>query len=326
LVSDTSLIKSFKDEEIMNTKKILIKSLMVGVLALVACDPEYPTPYVTNEYNSNTNYAGFMFVNLAQNTTALTMAVDNGEPLIASEVDYTERYPLTSGYNSNTIRAGARNIRIFQAGTSLVSTRSNLNAGANSSFYVIGRADVTNAQRSDRARLFESLGESLPAIPTSTPNTVHVRLMNFGLTTAPIPPSTSGGTLGSIALRIDATSVNAAPTIPATLPSFTTNGTYFLPDAQVFPIAAPAASTDPDWRTLAKSYANATSPFTALTVPAVGGAGNDYIVDVVTSSNGNVVIDNVALNLVAGRVYTLALIGSSVGSEQPYQLLVIRHR
>ena len=176
----------------MNTKKLTIKSLMIGALALLACEPEYPTPYVNNQYNSTTTFTGFMLVNMSEGSTALTMAVDNETPVAATEVDYTERYPVTSGYNSNTIRSGSRNIRVFQGGTSLVSTRSNLNGGASNSYYVIGRAAITSSLRSDRVRLFESLGESLPAVPTGTPNTAHVRLMNFGLTAQPVAPSNSG--------------------------------------------------------------------------------------------------------------------------------------
>ena len=307
----------------MKTRKLTIKSLLVTVLALLACDPEYPTPYATNEYNSATGNAGIMFTNASPNSTTLSLAVDNIE-LETTEVAFGVKFPATTGYSS-TIPAGSRNIRLLAPdGTSLGSVRSTINANSTSSYFGIGRADVTLAARADRARLIEFLAESLPAVPTSTPNTAHVRLLNFGLTTAPVAPATSGGTLGSIVLRIDATSPTPAPTIPVVTPAST--GTYFLPSDQVFPIPAPVDGTVPDLRSLPKSYASTTSPFTALTVPTVGGAGNSYVVDVVTSSNGNIVLDDVALNLVAGRVYTLALIGSSVGGEGPYQVLVIRHR
>ncbi len=306
----------------MKTRKLTIKSLLVTVLALLACEPEYPTPYATNEYNSATGNAGFMFTNASPNSTTLSLAVDNVE-LETTEVGFGVKFPAATGYSS-TIPAGSRNIRLLAPdGTSLGSVRSNINANSTSSYFGIGRADVTLAARADRARLIEFLAESLPAIPTSTPNTAHVRLLNFGLTTAPVAPATAGGTLGSIVLRIDPTSPTPAPPIPVVTPAST--GTYFLASDQVFPIPAPAEGT-PDLRSLPKSYATTTSPFTALTVPTVGGAGNSYVVDVVTSSNGNIVMDDVALNLVAGRVYTLALIGSSVAEEGPYQLLVIRHR
>lgn len=305
----------------MKTRNITIKGLLVMVLALLACEPEYPTPYPTNEYNSITGNANIMFTNASPNSNTLSLAVDNAE-IEATEVAFGVKYPATTGYTT-TIPAGSRNIRLLADGTSVASARSNINANTSISYFGIGRADVTTSARADRARLIEFLAESLPAVPTGTPNTAHVRLLNFGLTTAPVAPATSGGTLGSIVLRIDATSPTAAPTIPVATPAST--GTYFLPSDQVFPLAAPAEGM-PDLRSLPKSYASTTSPFTALTVPTVGGAGNNFIVDVVTSSNGNIVLDDVALNLVAGRVYTLALIGSSVAEEAPYQLLVIRHR
>jgi hypothetical protein len=299
----------------MKAKNIIIKSLVITAVALFGCDPEYPMPVSTNPYSAVTGFAGFMLVNVSQNSSPLTLSVDNGEKIVATEVEYTERYPASNGYNTNTIRAGSRNIRIIQADTSLVSLRSNLNSGSSNSYYVIGRANIpTTSTRGDRARLIESLGESLPAIPVGL-NTTHVRLLNFGLTAS---------TLGSIALRIDPTSPTAAPALPGPTTTATTS-TYLLPADQVFPIPAPAVGAV-DLRSIPKSYASTTSPFTSYTVPVVGGAGNNYVVDVVTSSNGNVVLDNVALNLVSGRVYTLALIGSNQGGEQPYQLLVIRHR
>lgn len=307
----------------MKTRKLTIKSLLVIVLALLACDPEYPTPYATNEYNSVTGNAGFMFTNASPNSTTLSLAVDNVE-LEATEVAYGVKFPATTGYSS-TIPAGSRNIRLLGAdNASLGSVRSNINAGSTSSYFGIGRANVTDAARADRARLIEFLAESLPAIPTNTPNTTHVRLLNFGLTAAPVAPVTTGGTLGSIVLRIDATSPTAAFAVPAT--PLAPTGTYFLPADQAFPFPTVApAEGQFDIRGLAKSYATTTSPFTAHTVPTVGGAGNNFVVDVVRT-NGSVVLEDIALNLVAGRVYTLALIGSGVAGEAPYQLLVIRHR
>lgn len=306
----------------MKTRNLTIKSLMIAAVALLACEPEYPTPAPTNEYNSATGNASIMFINASPNSTTLSLAIDNIE-LEASEVAFAVKYPATTGYATG-IPSGSRNIRLLGAdAASLASVRTILNANSTSSYYGIGRADVTTAARADRARLIEFVAESMPAIPTGTPNTVHVRLLNFGLTTAPVAPVTTGGTLGSIALRIDAASPTAAPTIPVLTTAPT--GTYFLASDQVFPIAAPAEGAT-DLRSIPKSYASTTSPFTALTVPTVGGAGNNYTVDVVTSSNGNTVLNDVALNLVAGRVYTLALVGSSVAGEAPYQLLVIRHR
>jgi len=310
----------------MKTKNLTIKALAIATLALLACDPEYPTPAPTNKYNSATGNANIMFTNATVNGTTLSLAIDNTE-LAATETGFGVKYPATTGYAS-AVPSGSRNIRLLAAdgATSLASVRSLMNANATSSYFAIGRADVapTVTARADRPRLIEFLAESLPAVPVTSPNTAYVRLLNFGLTTPPVAPATSGGTLGSIALRLDASSPTPAPTIPVLTTAPT--GTYILPSDQVFPIPAPAAGAT-DLRSLPKSYASTTSPFTAFTIPAVGTGGNNYVVDVVTSSNGNVVIEDVALNLAAGRVYTLVLIGSSVPEESaPYQLLVIRNR
>lgn len=301
--------------------KLKLYSLILLAIVAISCDPEYPTPTPASKHNPVTGKpvvfptANVMAIHASPNAGAVTLSVDN-VAVAGSSITFSEKFPA-AGFYSNAVPAGSRQIRVVSGSTSVLSTRPFLNGGTNHSFFAIGRAGVTSGN--DRLRLIESLNESLPNIPTGTPNTVHVRLLNFGLVTSP-------NTVGSIALRIDNSSPTAAPSIPGSLPQFTTNGTYFLASDQTFPLPAPA-SGQPDYRTIAKSYASTTSPFTALTVPVVGGSGNDYIVDLVTTSNGNTVLDNVNLNLVAGRVYTLALIGSNVGGdEQPYQLLVIRHR
>jgi hypothetical protein len=290
----------------------LIKILSVVFLASIAisCEPEYPTPTPVSAHDPLTGKPrvspkiNIMAIHASPNAGTTNLAVDNS-PVAGTDLNFGQKFPATGVY-SNAIDAGSRQIRVRAGNTSLLSTRQLLNGSSNHSFYVIGRGGVTASTRADRLRLIELLNETLPAIPTGTPNTAHVRFYNFGLVTPTPADAPTTTTLPGIAIRIDAAS--SVTTAPA--------GGFFLAPSATFP--ASAANT--------RNYAATTTAFTAFTVPAVGSAGNDYLLDVVRANNGNVILNDIPLKLVAGKVYTLAMIGSDDPAEQAYQLLVIIHR
>jgi hypothetical protein len=279
----------------------------------VSCDPEYPTPAPASGFDPVTGKplvfpkTNILAVHASPNgATTVNLAADN-VAITGSDLTFGQKFPA-SGVYSNAIQAGSRQIRVLSGTTSLLSTRPFLNGNANHSFYVIGRSGVTLSSRADRLRLIEILNESLPSLPTGTPNTAHVRFFNFGLvqtTALPNEPAT-GTTLSSISLQIDAAS-------PITTPP---PGGFFLGTTATFPASSGNS----------RAYASTTATFTAFTVPNVGASGNDYILDVVNSSSGAVILNDVSLKLVAGKVYTLAMIGSNDATEAPYQLLVVTHR
>jgi hypothetical protein len=291
--------------------KINIKLLVILLgTVTIACEPEYPTPTPVSAHDPLTGKprvapkANIMAIHASPNAGTVNLAVDNAT-VAGTDLTFAQKFPSTGVY-SNAIEAGSRQIRVQSGTTSLLSTRPFLNGSSNSSFFVIGRGGVTASSRADRLRLIELLNESIPALPTGTPNTAHVRFFNFGLivpTPADAPTST---TLSGISLQIDAASAITTPP----------GGGFFLSPAATFP--ASSANT--------RNYAATTTTFTAFTVPNVGAAGNDFLLDVVKASDGTVVVNDIALNLVAGKVYTLALIGSDDPAEQAYQLLVITHR
>jgi hypothetical protein len=293
--------------------KNLIKILLIVALAPIAisCEPEYPTPTPVSAHDPLTGKPrvlpkiNVMAIHASPNAGTANLAVDN-TPVAGTDLNFGQKFPAIPAIYSNAIDAGSRQIRVRAGNTSLLSTRQLLNGGTNHSFFVIGRGGVTATTRADRLRLIELLNETLPALPTGTPNTAHVRFFNFGLVTPTPADAPTTTTLPGISLRIDAASpVTAAPA-----------GGFFLAPSATFP--ASAANT--------RNYAATTTAFTAFTVPAVGSAGNDYLIDVVRSNNGNVILNDVLVKLVAGRVYTLAMIGSDDPAEQAYQLLIITHR
>ena len=290
--------------------RILI--IVLPVLLLWSCEPEYPTPTPASSFDPITGKplvfpkANIMAIHASPNGgTTVSLAVDN-VPVTGSDITFGQKFPGTGVY-SNVVQAGSRQIRVLSGTTSLLSSRPFLNGNTNHSFFIIGRSGVTLSTRADRLRLIEVLNESLPAVPPSTPNTAHVRFFNFGLrqtTAGPNDPATNT-TLGSIALQIDASSPITTP--PA--------GGFFLSTTATFP--APSGSS--------RAYAATTAAFTAFTVPNVG-TDNTYILDVVNATTGAVILDNVSVTLRAGKVYTLAMIGSDDPAEASYQLLIITHR
>lgn len=293
---------------VMKLKNII--SVIALILLTMSCDPEYAVPTPASSHDPVTGKpivfpkTNIMVVHASPNAaTTLNLMADN-VAIASTDMTVSQKFPA-SNY-SNVLQAGSRQIRVLNGGTSVLSTRPLLNGSANNSFYVIGRSGVTLSSRADRLRLIEVIGESLPAVPTGTPNTAHVRFLNFGLLqTAALPNEAASGTsLGSISLQVDATSLNSATG-------------FLLPTVTTFP--ATAANS--------RAYASTSvSTFTAFTVPAVGGAGNNYVLDVVNSTTGAVILDNVTINIVAGKVYTLAMIGSNDGAETAYTLLKVAHR
>ncbi|MFN3840412.1 MAG: hypothetical protein ACK4RF_06875, partial [Cyclobacteriaceae bacterium] len=236
----------------MKMKNILSLVILAGLT--LSCDPEYPTPTPASGHDPVTGKdlvfpkANILAVHASPNgSTTVNLAADN-VAIAGSDITFAQKFPGTGVY-SNAVKAGSRQIRVLSGGTSLLSSRPFLNGNTNHSFYVIGRSGVTLSSRADRLRLIEILNESLPAVPTSTPNTAHVRFYNFGLlqtTAAPGDPAT-GTTLGSISLQIDA----ASPITSAT--------GFFLAPTATFP----ASSAN------SRAYAATTNAFTAFTVPTV---------------------------------------------------------
>lgn len=289
--------------------KTILKSFLLFAMAVVtACEPEYPQPYPTSDDkdipSNNLSKTNILVVHASPNAEATSLQIDN-VALADTELDFSEKFPAASSY-SNAVTAGSRQIRVFTRDISVLGTRANLNGGANSSFFIIGRDSVTLSQRADRLRLIESVAESLPALPTGTPNTTHLRVLNFGLrkTTLANDQTGSGTTVSNIAIQVDDTSPTNVPT----------GGTVVLDSAfKAFPVTT----------AVSKAYA-ATSTFTALTLPGIDAAS--FVVDVINPSTGVAILDNVNLSLKAGKVYTLAFIGSDDPSEDAYQLLVITHR
>ncbi|GEM_PF-4004715 len=284
--------------------------MILLAFAVISCDPEYPTPTPASTLNPVTGKpAGFpnaniMAIHASPNAGAVTLSVDNSA-VDGSSISFGQKFPAAGVYSS-AVPAGSRQIRVVSGTTSVLSTRPFLNGNTNHSFFAIGRAGITSSSRADRLRLIELSNESLPALPVGTPNTAHVRFFNFGLVTPTPADAPTTTTLAGISLKIDAASpITAAP-----------GGGFFLAPAATFP--ASAANT--------RAYAATTTTFTAFTVPAVGAGGNDYLLDVVQSTNGNIILDDISIKLVAGKVYTIALIGSNVPEEQSYQLYVITHR
>jgi len=289
--------------------KTIVKSFLLFAMAVVtACEPDYPMPYPTSGDtdipSNNLPKTNILVVHASPNAETTNLLIDNVE-LADSELDFSEKFPAATFY-SNAVTAGARQVRVFTRDISVLSTRANLNGGANSSFFIIGRDSVTLSSRADRLRLIESVAESLPALPTGTPNTTHLRVLNFGLrkTTLANDQAGSGTTVSNIAVQVDDSSPTNVPT----------NGTVVLDSAyKTFPITT----------AVSKAYA-ATSTFTALTLPGID--ATNFIVDVINPATGVVILDNVNLSLKAGKVYTLAFIGSDDPSEDAYQLYVITHR
>lgn len=293
-------------------KKYITLVILIPALLSWSCEPEYPTPTPIGKNDPATGKryvlpkANIMAIHASPNgSTTVNLAVDN-VPVSGSDITFGQKFPGTGVY-ANVVEAGARQIRVLNGTTSLLSSRPFLNGNTNHSFFIIGRSGVTLSTRADRLRLIEVLNESLPAVPTGTPNTAHVRFFNFGLrqTTAPPDQPASNTTLGSIAIQIDNASPNTTP------PS----GGFFLSPTATFP----ASSAN------SRAYATTTSAFTAFTMPGVG-VDHEYLVDIVNANTGAVIVNDVTLRIRSGKVYTLAFIGSDDPSEASYRLLVITHR
>lgn len=319
----------------MKLKNIL--SILALVILTMSCDPEYPTPTPSSGHDPVTGKPivfpkiNTMYFNASPNSPAnLGIAVDN-EPLSGVALSFGSKFPAAVGYNNTLVQAGFRQFRLLDAAGDFfnnstdpavyITQRStlSLNGGSFNSYFLIGRAGVTSGSTSLRL-IGISDGSSLPTLPTGTPNTAHVRFLNF----APGGPE--------VAILVDAASANPAPG----------NSTaFFITPATVLPIPPPETVTPPasaptqktrkynELSRVVPTTASATNSssftgFSAFTMPAVGNI--DYTVDVIqNNAAGTILVNDKPLTLRAGKVYTLVLVGSTTDAVA-YDLIVIEHR